>query len=332
MEENSKKTVLSCIQPSGALTLGNYLGALKNWVAMQEEFDCTFAVADLHAITVRQDPQKFRAQIYSTCALLLALGLDPEKSTLFIQSHVKSHAELMWILSCYTQFGELSRMTQFKDKSAKHADNVNLGLFAYPTLMAADILLYKPDFVPVGADQKQHLEIARDIAIRFNNIYGDVFKVPEPYIPKVGARVMSLQDPTKKMSKSDENVNSWIAILDKPEDIMRKCKRAVTDSEARVCVGEGRDGINNLIGIYSAVTGKSSEEIEVEFDGKGYGDFKTAVGEAIVEELRPIRERYDTFIADKKQLEDIYKQGAERAFYTARKTASKAMKKVGFVI
>lgn len=332
MEENSRKTVLSCIQPSGALTLGNYLGALKNWVAMQEEFDCTFAVADLHAITVRQDPQKFRAQIYSTCALLLALGLDPEKSTLFIQSHVKSHAELMWILSCYTQFGELSRMTQFKDKSAKHADNVNLGLFAYPTLMAADILLYKPDFVPVGADQKQHLEIARDIAIRFNNIYGDVFKVPEPYIPKVGARVMSLQDPTKKMSKSDENVNSWIAILDKPEDIMRKCKRAVTDSEARVCVGEGRDGINNLIGIYSAVTGKSSEEIEVEFDGKGYGDFKTAVGEAIVEELRPIRERYDTFIADKKQLEDIYKQGAERAFYTARKTASKAMKKVGFVI
>ena len=332
MEENTKKTVLSCIQPSGALTLGNYLGALKNWVAMQEEFDCTFAVADLHAITVRQDPQKFRAQIYSTCALLLALGLDPEKSTLFIQSHVKSHAELMWILSCYTQFGELSRMTQFKDKSAKHADNVNLGLFAYPTLMAADILLYKPDFVPVGADQKQHLEIARDIAIRFNNIYGDVFKVPEPYIPRVGARVMSLQEPTKKMSKSDENVNSWIAILDKPEDIMRKFKRAVTDSEARVCVGEGRDGINNLIGIYSAVTGKTADEIALEFEGKGYGDFKTAVGEAVVEELRPIRERYDTFISDKKQLEDIYKQGAERAFYTARKTASKAMKKVGFVL
>ncbi len=332
MEEISKKTVLSCIQPSGALTLGNYLGALKNWVAMQEEFDCTFAVADLHAITVRQDPQKFRAQIYSTCALLLALGLDPQKSTLFIQSHVKCHAELMWVLSCYTQFGELSRMTQFKDKSAKHADNVNLGLFAYPTLMAADILLYKPDFVPVGADQKQHLEIARDIAIRFNNIYGDVFKVPEPYIPKVGARVMSLQDPLKKMSKSDENVNSWIAILDKPEDIMRKFKRAVTDSEARVCVGEGRDGINNLIGIYSAVTGKTADEVAKEFEGKGYGDFKTAVGEAVIEELRPIREKYDTFIADKKQLEDIYKQGAERAFYTARKTASKAMKKVGFVI
>ncbi len=332
METISKKTVLSCIQPSGALTLGNYLGALKNWVSMQDEFDCTFAVADLHAITVRQEPAKFRSQIYSTCALLLALGLDPEKSTLFIQSQVPSHAELMWVLSCYTQFGELSRMTQFKDKSAKHADNVNLGLFAYPTLMAADILLYKPDFVPVGADQKQHLEIARDIAIRFNNIYGDVFKVPEPYIPKVGARVMSLQDPLKKMSKSDENVNSWIAILDKPEDIMRKLKRAVTDSLSTVCVGEGRDGINNLIGIYSAVTGKTADEVAKEFDGKGYGDFKTAVGEAVIEELRPIRERYDTFISDKKQLEDIYKQGAERAFYVARKTAQKAMKKVGFVI
>ncbi len=332
MENIDKKTVLSCIQPSGALTLGNYLGALKNWLNMQDEFECTYAVADLHAITVRQEPAKFRSQIYSTCALLLALGIDPKKSTLFIQSQVPSHTELMWILSCYTQFGELSRMTQFKDKSAKHADNVNLGLFAYPTLMAADILLYQPDFVPVGADQKQHLEIARDIAIRFNNLYGDVFKIPEPYIPKIGARVMSLQDPAKKMSKSDENINSWIAILDKPEDIMRKFKRAVTDSEAKVCVGEGRDGINNLIGIYSAVTGKTSEEVAREFEGKGYGDFKTAVGEAVIEELRPIRERYETFISDKKQLEDIYKEGAERAYYTARKTARKAMKKVGFVI
>ena len=331
MEEN-RKSVLSCIQPSGALTLGNYLGALKNWVNMQEEFDCTYAVADLHAITVRQEPQKFRSQIYSTCALLLALGIDPEKSNVFIQSQVPSHAELMWVLSCYTQFGELSRMTQFKDKSQKHADNVNLGLFAYPTLMAADILLYKPDLVPVGADQKQHLEIARDIAIRFNNIYGDVFKVPEPYIPKVGARVMSLQDPLKKMSKSDENVNSWVAILDTPDDIMRKFKRAVTDSEARVCVGEGKDGINNLIGIYSAITGKSAEQITAEFEGRGYGDFKMTVGEAVVEELRPIRERYETFISDKKQLEQIYKDGAERAGYIARRTASKAMKKVGFVL
>lgn len=332
MEEITKKSVLSCIQPSGALTLGNYLGALKNWVNMQEEFDCTYAVADLHAITVRQEPAKFRSQIYSTCALLLALGIDPEKSNVFIQSHVPSHAELMWVLSCYTQFGELSRMTQFKDKSQKHADNVNLGLFAYPTLMAADILLYKPDLVPVGADQKQHLEIARDIAIRFNNIYGDVFKVPEPYIPKVGARVMSLQDPQKKMSKSDENVNSWVAILDTPDDIMRKFKRAVTDSEAKVCIGEGKDGINNLIGIYSAITGKSAEAVTAEFEGRGYGDFKLAVGEAVVEELRPIRERYETFISDKKQLEQIYKEGAEKAGYIARRTAGKAMKKVGFVL
>ncbi len=332
MENTEKKTVLSCIQPSGLLTLGNYLGALKNWLAMQDEFQCTYAVADLHAITVRQEPAKLRAQIYSTCALLLALGIDPEKSTLFVQSHVSAHTQLAWLLSCYTQFGELSRMTQFKDKSQKHADNVNLGLFAYPTLMAADILLYKPDFVPVGADQKQHLEIARDIAIRFNNVYGDVFKVPEPYIPKVGARVMSLQEPTKKMSKSDENVNSWVAILDKPEDIMRKFRRAVTDSEAKVCVGEGRDGINNLIGIYSAVTGKTEDEVAAEFEGKGYGDFKTAVAEAVIEELRPIRERYEQIIGDKKYLEEVYKNGAERAARVAYSTTRKAMKKVGFVL
>ena len=282
MENTTKKTVLSCIQPSGMLTLGNYLGALKNWINMQEEFDCTFAVADLHAITVRQEPAKLRAQIHSTFALLLALGLDPEKSTLFIQSHVPEHSQLAWILSCYTQFGEMSRMTQFKDKSAKHADNVNVGLFAYPALMAADILLYNPDFVPVGADQKQHLEITRDIATRFNGLYGDVFKIPEPYIAKTGARVMSLQDPTKKMSKSDENLNSWVAILDTPDDIMRKFKRAVTDSEAKVCIGEEKFGINNLIGIYSAITGKSAEAITAEFEGKGYGDFKMAVGEAVV--------------------------------------------------
>ncbi len=327
----NKKKVLSCIQPSGMLTLGNYLGALKNWVAMEDEFDCTYAVADLHAITVRQEPAKLRAQIYSTFALLLALGLDPQKSTLFIQSQVPEHAALSWLLSCYTQFGELSRMTQFKDKSAKHTDNVNLGLFGYPTLMAADILLYQPDFVPVGADQKQHLELTRDIATRFNHIYGDVFKIPEPYIPKVGARVMSLQDPTAKMSKSDANVNAWVAILDNPDDIMRKFKKAVTDSENKVCVGEGRDGINNLIGIYSAVTGKTADEIAAEFENKGYGDFKMAVGEAVVEELRPVRERFDTFIADKKQLEDIYHAGAEKAEYIARRTVSKVMKKIGFV-
>ncbi len=332
MEEIQKKKVLSCIQPSGMLTLGNYLGALKNWLNMQEEFDCTFAVADLHAITVRQEPAKLRQQIYSTYALMLALGLDPDKSTLFIQSHVPAHSQLSWLLSCYTQFGEMSRMTQFKDKSAKHADNVNVGLFSYPVLMAADILLYKPDFVPVGADQKQHLEIARDIAERFNGIYGDVFTVPDPYIPKIGARVMSLQDPTKKMSKSDENLNAWVAILDDPDAIMRKFKRAVTDSEARVCIGEEKHGINNLIGIYSAVTGKTAEQITAEFEGKGYGDFKMAVGEAVVEELRPIRERYEAIIKDKAALEALYKEGAEKANYVARKTLSKAMKKVGFVL
>ena len=331
MEEIQKKKVLSCIQPSGMLTLGNYLGALKNWLNMQEEFDCTFAVADLHSITVRQEPAKLRAQIYSTCALLLALGLDPDKSVMFVQSHVAAHSQLSWLLSCYTQFGEMSRMTQFKDKSAKHSDNVNVGLFSYPVLMAADILLYKPDFVPVGADQKQHLEIARDIASRFNGIYGDVFTVPEPYIAKVGARVMSLQDPTKKMSKSDENLNSWVAILDDPDTIMRKFKRAVTDSEARVCIGEDKLGINNLIGIYSAVTGKTAEQITAEFEGKGYGDFKTAVGEAVVEELRPIRERYEQLIADKAYLEDCYRKADEIALKISSRTMSKVMKKVGFI-
>lgn len=330
--ENEKKKVLSCIQPSGMLTLGNYLGALKNWKNMQNEFNCTYAVADLHAITVRQEPSKLRQQIYSTAALLLALGIDPQNNTLFIQSHVAAHSQLAWLLSCYTQFGELSRMTQFKEKSLKHADNINAGLFSYPVLMAADILLYKPDLVPVGADQKQHLEIARDIAIRFNHIHGDVFTVPDAYIPKTGARVMSLQDPTKKMSKSDENINSWVAILDSKDDIIRKFKRAVTDSQAVVCLGDDKPGINNLIGIYSAVTGKTAEQITKEFEGKGYGDFKLAVGEAVAEELRPIKEQYNTFISDKKQLEDIYRLGAERAEYTARRTLSKVMKKVGFVL
>lgn len=331
-EKDTKKKVLSCIQPSGMLTLGNYLGALKNWVSMQEEFDCTYAVADLHAITVRQEPAKLRSQIYSTFAIMLALGLDPEKNTMFIQSHVPEHAQLAWLLSCYTQFGEMSRMTQFKDKSAKHADNINVGLFAYPALMAADILLYKPDFVPVGADQKQHLEIARDIAVRFNNIYGDVFTVPEPYIPKTGARVMSLQDPSKKMSKSDENVNSWVAILDSKDDIIRKFKRAVTDSETVVRYSQDKPGISNLMGIYSAVTGKSNEQIEREFEGKGYGDFKLAVGEAVADELAPIKAAYDKIISDKGELERLYRLGADKAERVARKTYFKAMKKVGFVL
>ena len=331
-ETEQKKKVLSCIQPSGMLTLGNYLGALKNWNAMQDEFDCTFAVADLHAITVRQEPAKLRSQIYSTFALLLALGIDPQKNTLFIQSHVPQHAQLAWLLSCNTQFGEMARMTQFKDKSAKHANNVNVGLFSYPVLMAADILLYKPDLVPVGADQKQHLEIARDIAIRFNNLYGDVFTVPDAYIPKTGARLMSLQDPSKKMSKSDENLNSWVAILDNRDDIIRKFKRAVTDSEAKVKFSEEKPGISNLITIYSAVTGKSVSEIENEFEGKGYGDFKLAVGETVADTLAPIKSAYDEIIKDKSGLEKLYKEGAEKAEYVARKTYFKAMKKVGFVL
>lgn len=332
MENETKKRVLSCIQPSGMLTLGNYIGALKNWVKMQDEFECIYAVADLHAITVRQEPAKFRQQIYSTAALLLALGIDPEKSVTFVQSHVAAHSQLSWVLSCYTQFGELSRMTQFKEKSAKRPDNVNAGLFTYPVLMAADILLYKPDFVPVGADQKQHLEIARDIASRFNGIYGDVFKLPDAYIPKVGARVMSLQDPTKKMSKSDENVNAWVAILDDRDTIIRKFKRAVTDSFAEVKIGENKAGINNLIGIYSSVTGKTDKEIEKEFEGKGYGDFKLAVGETVADELAPIQKRYSEIIGDKAQLEAIYKQGDEKSEYMARRTLSKVMKKVGFVL
>lgn len=326
-----KKRTLSLIQPSGILTLGNYLGALKNWVAMQEEYDCIYGVADLHAITVRQDPSKFRQQIKMTCALLPAIGLDPEKSILFVQSHVSAHAELGWVLSCYTQFGEMSRMTQFKDKSQKHADNINVGLFSYPALMAADILLYQPDFVPVGADQKQHVEITRDIAMRFNNLYGDVFKVPEPFIPKTGARVKSLQEPTKKMSKSDENPNSWVGILDTPDEIMRKFKRAVTDSDAKVCVGEGKDGINNLIGIYSAITGMTDEQVTAQFEGKGYGDFKKAVGEVVVEELRPVREKYEQLVSEKGHVEEMYKAGAEKASRIAGRTLGKAMKKIGFI-
>ena len=330
--ETVKKRVLSCIQPSGLLTLGNYLGALKNWTEMQNDFDCIFAVADLHAITVRQEPAKFRNQIYSTYAVLLALGIDPEKNIVFIQSHVPEHTQLSWLLSCYTQFGEMSRMTQFKDKSLKHPDNVNVGLFSYPVLMAADILLYQSDLVPVGADQKQHLEIARDIAVRFNNIYGDVFTVPDGYIPKSAARIRSLQDPSKKMSKSDDNVNAWIAILDDRDAVIRKFKRAVTDSESVVRMSEDKPGISNLISIYSAVTGKTAEEVEREFEGKGYGDFKLAVGETVAGVLAPIKQRHDEIIKDKKELERLYRNGAERAEHIARKTYLKAMKKIGFVI
>lgn len=327
-----KKRALSCIQPTGAPTLGNYLGALRNWVQMQDEFECAFAVADLHALTVRQDPPKFRQQILEMYALLLAIGLDPQKNLVFVQSQVPSHAELSWLLSCCTQFGELSRMTQFKDKSAKHADNINLGLFAYPTLMAADILLYQPDYVPVGADQKQHCELTRNIAERFNSIYGNTFTVPEPYIMKAGARVRSLQDPTKKMSKSDENQNAFISLKDDADTVIRKFRRAVTDSEATVRYAEGKDGINNLMEIYGAVTGKTMAEIETEFAGKGYGDFKTAVGEAVAATLTPIQERLATYLADKAQLEALMREGAERAYRISSRTLDKAKKKMGLLL
>ncbi len=327
-----KKRIFSAIQPSGTITLGNYIGALRNWVKLQDEYECIFAVADLHAITVRQDPKAFKKNILEAYALFIACGIDLEKSLFFIQSHVHTHAELAWILNCYTQFGELSRMTQFKDKSAKHADNVNAGLFTYPSLMAADILLYQADLVPIGADQKQHLELARNIADRFNGVYGKTFTVPDGYIPEVGARIKSLQDPTKKMSKSDENANSWVAILDKPDTIMKKFKRAVTDSEAKVCVGEGKDGINNLIGIMSAVTGKTADVITAEFEGKGYGDFKTAVGEAVIEEVRPIQERYEKLIADKAYLEQQYRRCAEITVKISQRTLDKAKKKIGFIL
>ncbi|CAB1253579.1 tryptophanyl-tRNA synthetase [Ruminococcaceae bacterium BL-6] len=326
-----KKIIFSAIQPSGTITLGNYLGALKNWITLQDDYRCIFALADLHTITIRQDPVKFRRNTIEAYALFLACGIDLEKSLFFLQSHVHTHAELAWILDCYTQFGELSRMTQFKDKSAKHADNINAGLFTYPSLMAADILLYQSDLVPVGADQKQHLELARNIAERFNGIYSPTFTVPDGYIPKVGARVMSLQDPSRKMSKSDENANGYIAMLDSPDEILRKFKRAVTDSEARVRFAPGKDGVNNLMGIYSCVTGKTSEQIETEFEGKGYGDFKIRVAEAVIEEVRPIQERYNKLIADRGYLEQCYTESAQKALALSSRTLEKVMKKIGFL-
>jgi tryptophanyl-tRNA synthetase len=329
--DNTKKVIFSAIQPSGTITLGNYLGALKNWIELQNEYDCIYALADLHTITVRQEPAKLRRNTLEAYALLLACGIDPQKSPFFIQSQVPEHAQLAWILDCYTQFGELQRMTQFKDKSQKHPDNINAGLFTYPSLMAADILLYQADLVPVGVDQKQHIELTRNIAERFNGLYGQTFKLPEGYIPETGAKIMSLQDPTRKMSKSDENVNASIAVLDRPEDIMRKFKRAVTDSEACVRRAPGKDGVNNLMGIYSCVTGKTDEQIEAEFAGRGYGDFKAAVGEAAVEHLRPIHEKFNEYIKNRDYLEQCYTEGARKAEAIARKTLRKAMKKIGFL-
>lgn len=328
---DNKKIIFSGTQPSGKITLGNYLGALRNWVALQDDYDAIYCVVDEHAITVRQNPADLRRQTLELFAQFIACGLDPNKSTVFIQSHVPQHAELAWVLSCYTMFGELSRMTQFKDKSASHADNINAGLFTYPSLMAADILLYQTSLVPVGQDQKQHVELARDIAQRFNGIYGDVFTMPEPYIPEVGARVMSLTEPDKKMSKSSENENSYILVMDRPEDIMRKIKRAVTDSEGGVYRAPDKAGISNLIDIYAASTDKTIDEVETEFRGRGYGEFKPAVGEAVVELLRPIRTETERLLADKGELERLYRQGAEKAARRASRTLAKVHKKVGFL-
>ncbi|MGM9538422.1 MAG: tryptophan--tRNA ligase [Candidatus Onthomonas sp.] len=327
-----KGIMLSGIQPSGDLTLGSYLGAIRNWAERADQFDCYYFMADMHTITVRQNPADLRRRTLEQLAQYIACGLDPEKNTLFIQSHVPQHAELGWILDCYTMFGELSRMTQFKAKSAAHAENINAGLFTYPCLMAADILLYQPDYVPVGEDQKQHVELTRDIANRFNGIYGDVFKIPQPFIPKVGARVMSLTSPENKMSKSDKDPNGCVYLMERPEDIARKFKRAVTDSETCVRFDpEHKPGISNLMQIYAAATGKTYEEIETEFDGQGYGAFKTAVGDSVVELCRPIREEAGRLIKDKAYLESVYRAGAEKAGYIANKTLRKVYKKVGFV-
>ena len=333
-EIKEKKRMLSGIKPSGDLTLGSYLGAIKNWAERSEEYDCFYFMADLHAITVRQNPADLRRRTLEQLAQYIACGLDPEKNTLFIQSHVRQHAELGWILNCYAMFGELSRMTQFKDKSAKNADNINGGLFTYPSLMAADILLYQPDYVPVGEDQKQHVELCHTIARRFNGIYGDVFKLPEPYIPKVGARIMSLTNPTAKMSKSENEDTGRITLMDPPEVIMRQFKRAITDSDTENCVHfdrENKPGVSNLMTIYSACTGKSYQQIEEEFAGCGYGKFKPAVGETVVETLRPIREEASRIMKDKAYLESVCKAGAEKASYVAEKTLRKVYKKVGFV-
>ncbi len=327
---SDKKTIFSGVQPSGVLTIGNYLGAIKNWVKLQDEYNCYYCVVDMHALTVRQDAADLRKRCLDTLSLLLAAGLSPEKNIMFCQSHVSCHAELMWVLNCYTYIGELSRMTQFKEKSERHADNINAGLFTYPVLMAADILLYSADLVPVGADQKQHLEITRDIAIRFNNIYGDVFVVPEPYIPKAGARVMSLADPVNKMSKSDSNENAYVSLLDPPEAIQRKFKRAVTDSDGQIRYCEDKPGVSNLMSIYGAVTGLSFDEIEKEFEGQGYGALKSRVADAVVAELEPLQKEYARIRADKAYLNEVIQGGAQRAGTNALRMLRKVYKKIGF--
>lgn len=327
---NGKKMLFSGMQATGTLTLGNYLGALNNWVSLSDEYECFYSVVDMHSITVRQNPAELRKRARNLLTLYIAAGLDPEKNCIYYQSHVSAHAELAWILNCFTYMGELNRMTQFKDKAAKHADNINAGLFTYPVLMAADILLFQSDVVPVGVDQMQHLEITRDIAMRFNNIYGDVFTIPEAYIGKVGAKIQSLQDPSRKMSKSDENANASIYLTDDPDTIIRKFKRAVTDSEACIRYCDEQPGIKNLINIYSACTGKTPDEIVAEFDGKGYGEFKLAVGESVASILKPIQDKQTDLLKNKDYVDNIIKTNAEKANYVAMKTLRKVQKKVGF--
>lgn len=330
MEEN-KKVIFSGIQPSGNLTIGNYLGALKNWVKLQDEYDCYYCIVDLHAITVRQEPKDLRRRTLEVLAIYLAAGLDPEKNTIFIQSHVPTHSEGAWLLNCFTYIGELGRMTQYKDKSQKYGESVSAGLLNYPVLMAADILLYNADLVPVGKDQKQHLELTRDIAERFNNLYSPTFTIPEPYIPESGAKIMDLQDPTKKMSKSSDNPNGYILIMDPPEVIRKKINRCVTDSIGIVKYTDEQPGIKNLMTILSAITGMSMEDIEKKYEGQGYAKFKSDVADVIVNELTPIQKRVNELLENKSYLESIYKKGAEKAYYVSSKTLRKMQKKIGFI-
>ncbi|MBU3177304.1 tryptophan--tRNA ligase [Clostridium estertheticum] len=329
--EGNKKVIFSGIQPSGDLTLGNYLGAIKNWVKLQDEYECYFCVVDLHAITVKQEPKDLRRRTLELLAIYLAAGIDPEKNTMFIQSHVPAHSEAAWLLTCSTYMGELSRMTQYKVKSQNSAGSIGAGLLIYPVLMAADILLYQTNLVPVGKDQLQHLEIARDIAERFNKTYSDTFVIPEPYIGKAGAKVMDLQEPAKKMSKSGENVNGFILIMDPPEVIRKKVNRAVTDSLGVVKFNDEQLGVRNLMTILMTITGMSIEEIEVKYEGQGYAQFKKDVAEAVVSELEPIQIKIKEYIGKKAYLEEIYKKGAEKANYVANKTLRKMQKKIGFI-
>ncbi len=326
---DDKKVLYSGMQATGNLTLGNYLGALKNWLTLKDEYECFWGVMDLHSLTVRQVPAEFRKRARNLLILYIAAGLDPKANCIYFQSHVSAHAELSWLLNCFTYMGELNRMTQFKDKAAKHADNINAGLFTYPVLMAADILLYQADYVPIGKDQKQHLEITRDIAERFNGLYGDVFTIPEPYIGKAGAKIMSLQDPSKKMSKSDENVNGSIYLMDDADTVVRKCKRAVTDSDSEIRYAEEKPGISNLLEIYSSCMNKTIEEAEKEFDGKGYGDFKLAVAEAVNSVLGPMQTEYERLQKEKDFIDGIIKENDEKAAYYANKTLRKVRKKLG---